>query len=202
MAASASDLALLGPDYPRVFFFRSADSVPYRSGMTYERWSEEYGRLMGIMGKCLDEEVLGREKFNPEWFSRFKREHPKQAVLLHFNGNARDPRYATEKYFAGHWVYREATAIIADVPAEPGETEIRVADASDFRTGSGRYRSSNDDVALFRRDGRRGVTTGRTASRCSWCRWTSGRTRSACGAAAMARVRWRSSPARRAPPRT
>ncbi len=149
MAASASDLALLGPDYPRVFFFRSAESMPYRSGMTYERWSEEYGRLMGIMGKCLDEEVLGREKFNPEWFSRFKREHPKQAVLLHFNGNARDPRYATEKYFAGHWVYREATAIIADVPAEPGETEIRVADASDFRTGSGRYRSSNDDVALF-----------------------------------------------------
>jgi hypothetical protein len=38
---AASDLTLLGPDYPRVFFFRSAESVPYRSGMTYERWSAE-----------------------------------------------------------------------------------------------------------------------------------------------------------------
>ena len=147
--AAASELALLGPDYPRVFFFRSAESAPYRSGMTYERWSEEYGRLMGIMGKCLDEEVQGRARLNPEWFSRFKREHPEQAVLLHFNGNARDPRYATEKYFAGHWIYRAATAVTADVPAEPGETVIRVADASDFKTGAGRYRTSDDDLALF-----------------------------------------------------
>lgn len=147
--ASVSDLELLGPDYPRVFFFRSAEAMPYRKGMTYERWEGEYGRLMGIMGKCLDEEVVGRETLNPEWFSRFKRDNPKQAVLLHFNGNARDPRYATGRYFPGHWTYRAATLIVADVSAEAGESVIRVADAADFRTETGRYRTSSDDLALF-----------------------------------------------------
>jgi hypothetical protein len=146
---SLAGLTLLGPDYPRVFFFRSSESAPYRKGMTYEKWESEYGRLMGLMGKCLNEEVQGREALNPEWFSRFKRDNPRQAVLLHFNGNGRDPRYATERYFPGHWIYREATTITAEVLAEPGESVIHVADAGDFRTETGRYRTSCDDLALF-----------------------------------------------------
>ncbi len=148
-AAAATDLALLGSDYPRVFFFRSSESAPYRKGMTYERWEGEYGRLMGIMGKCLEEELANREQRNPEWFTRFKHDNPKQAVLLHFNGNARDPRYATENYFPGHWIYRAATGIVSDVPAEAGESVIRVENAGDFRTETGRYHTSADDIALF-----------------------------------------------------
>ena len=146
---SLSGLTLLGPDYPRVFFFRSAESAPYRNGMTYERWEGEYDRLMGIMGKCLDEEVLNRERLNADWFSRFKRDNPKQAVLLHFNGNARDPLHASTDYFPGHWTYRAAVQIVADVPAEPGESLVRVGDARDFNTETGRYHTSNDDIALF-----------------------------------------------------
>ena len=148
-AETVTNLALLGSDYPRVFFFRSAESGSVRKDMTYERWESEFNRLMGIMGKCLDEEVVGREALNPEWFTRFKRDNPKQAVLLHFNGNARDPRHVSEKYFPGHWIYREATKIVADVPTEAGESVISVADAGDFRTEAGRYRTSNDDIALL-----------------------------------------------------
>jgi len=147
--ASAADLALLGSDYPRVFFFRASETGPSKKDMTYERWSVEFDRLMGIMGKCLDEEIVARGVNNPAWFSRFKQDHPAQAVLLHYNGNARDPRDADSRYFAGHWIYREATAIMADVLSEAGESVIRVADAADFKTGVGRYRTSNDDVALF-----------------------------------------------------
>ncbi len=148
-AATVADLALFGSDYPRVFFFRSSESVPYRKGMTYERWACDYSRLMGIMGKCLEEELENREQVNPGWFTRFKRDNPRQAVLLHFNGNARDPRYAAEKYFPGHWIYRAATAIAVDVPAEAGETVICVENAVDFRTETGRYHTANDDIALF-----------------------------------------------------
>lgn len=167
--AGPGDLTVLGPDYPRVFFFRSAESAPYRKGMTYERWEGEYGRLMGIMGKCLDEEVLGREALNPEWFTRFKRDNPRQAVLLHCNGNARDPLYATERYAPGHWIYRAATPIVADVPAEAGETVIRVKDAGDFHAEAGRYRTSKDDLAFFGRNdrssGRRGYGGNRRRNR-------------------------------------
>jgi len=148
-AAAAEELAILGPNYPRVFFFRASEGGSSRRGMTYEQWSAEFGRLYGIMGKCLDEEVVGREARNPEWFTRFKREHPSQVVLLHFNGNARDPRHGTEKYFPGHWIYRKATRILADVPAESGETTIRVEDVGDFQVNTGRYRTSADDIALF-----------------------------------------------------
>jgi len=148
-ARNLRELSILGPDYPRVFFFRSSEGGPGRRGIVYERWEAEFNRLAGIMGKCLDEEVLGREAHNPEFFSRFKQRQPQQIVLLHFNGNSRDPRYHAQPYSPGHWIYRRATRIVGDVPAEPGETEIRVEDAGDFNVNMGRYQTSNDDIALF-----------------------------------------------------
>jgi hypothetical protein len=147
--SATETLNILGPNYPRVFFFRGCESWPSRPNVSFEDWSADFGRLSGIMGKCLDEEVLGREAHNPDWFSRFKREHPQQVVLLHFNGNARDPLHAPANYFPGHWIYRKATRITADVPAATGETEITVEDAGDFQVNAGRYRTSNDDIGLF-----------------------------------------------------
>lgn len=147
-ARDPEKLTILGPDYPRVFFFRAAEGAARRK-TAFEAWDAEFSRLMGIMGKCLDEEVLGLDQRNPDYFSRFKARHPDQAVLLHFNGNSRDPRYHTESYFPGHWIYRKAVRITADVPAESGESTIKVDDARDFQVGAGRYRTSNDDVALF-----------------------------------------------------
>ena len=40
--------------------------------------------------------------------------------------------------------------MLADVPAEQGESEVRVADARLFRTGVGRYRDKNEDIGLCR----------------------------------------------------
>ncbi|MBM4087863.1 MAG: hypothetical protein FJ276_00320 [Planctomycetes bacterium] len=149
-ARDVTKLEILGEKYPRAFFFRATEGAYVeRRYPTYDSWAENFDRLQGIMGKCLDEECIGREPRNAEFFSRFKKQHPTQAVLLHFNGNARDPRYHTRKYFPGHWIYRKATVIARDVPAEDGESVIHVEDASDFRIGAGRYKTSNDDVALF-----------------------------------------------------
>jgi len=144
-----AELRIMDGNYPPVFFFRSSEGPPSRKGAVWGEWESEYSRLMGIMGKCLDEEVLGREGNNPVWFSKFKDKNPDQVVLLHFNGNARDPRHGTGKYFPGHWIYRKAVPITADLPAENGESEIKVESVSDFKVNSGRYRTSNDDIALF-----------------------------------------------------
>lgn len=146
--APAAPPPLMGDEYPRVFFFRAAEAAARRAA-DYESWSAEFSRLMGIMGKCLDEEIVGHMARNPEFFRRFKTDHPWQLVMLHLNGNARDPRFETEGWFAGHWIYREAAEILSDVPAESGETVIRVSNPSRFRVNTGRYRASNDDVALF-----------------------------------------------------
>jgi len=149
-ARELSRLALLSSNQPRAFFFRASEqAASARLYPDFESWDRPFGRLMGVMGKCLDEEVLEREARNLGFFNAFKARHPEQAVLLHFNGNARDPRYKAEKYFPGHWIYREATPILADVPAEEGVSTLRVASARDFKTATGRYRNANDDLALF-----------------------------------------------------
>ncbi|TWT82837.1 hypothetical protein CA13_43000 [Planctomycetes bacterium CA13] len=150
IARDPESLAVMSDQYPRAFFFRGAErAYSEKAYPTYESWRSDFDRLQGIMGKCLDEECLGREIRNPEFFTRFKREHPTQAVLLHFNGNARDPRYQTENFFPGHWIYDTAITITSDVAPESGESVIHVADTQTFKTASGRYKTSNDDIALF-----------------------------------------------------
>lgn len=143
------NLRVLKDGYPRAFFFRATEGPPARANPDYDRWNADFSRLLGIMGKCLDEEVLGRQQNNPRFFSRFKEEHPRQAVLLHLNGNARDPRFEASEFFAGHWIYRQPATILNDVPAESGQTTIKVSDARLFRVKMGRYANRNDDIALF-----------------------------------------------------
>ncbi|MBN2295266.1 MAG: hypothetical protein JXM70_22740 [Pirellulales bacterium] len=149
-ARHPQELRIFQDGWPRAFFFRSCEGPPSRRDFDYDLWSADYGRLMGIMGKCLDEEVLGRMKNNPAVFSRFKNEKPEQVVLLHLNGNSRDPRFQASNFFPGHWVYRMPAEIKGDIPAESGETTIKVDDARLFRVQAGRYATSNDDIALFK----------------------------------------------------
>ena len=148
-------LRVLQDAYPRAYFFRGSEGAAANRRVTYEQWDRDYGRLMGIEGKCLDEEVPGRAARNIDFFTRFKQAHPDQLVLLHYNGNARDPRYQTEgRYFAGHWIYYNGATILADVPAEDGETDIRVSNPTLFKTGTGRYRDKNEDIGLCLLDAR------------------------------------------------
>jgi hypothetical protein len=142
------DLRVLDDEYPRAFFFRMAENT-YEP---YEEWEANLERLMGIEGKALDEEVVGRMERNPEFFTRFKQNHPDQMVLLHFNGNARDPRYRREKFFAGHWIYFPGAEILSDVPPGEDVSEIRVSDATLFKTGIGRYGDRNEDIGLCELD--------------------------------------------------
>ena len=156
-AKEPASLRVVSGDYPRVFFFRGSEGAAANPHVTYERWERDFSRLMGIMGKVLEEEIPGRSLRNIDFFTQMKRRNPEQAVLLHYNGNARDPRYELEDFFAGHFLYHNGAKILADVPAEEGETEIKVSDPELFRTEIGRYKSSNDDIGLcmLDEDGRR-----------------------------------------------
>lgn len=147
-ASQPGSLPVVSGDYPRVFFFRSSEGAAANPAISYERWDREFSRLMGIEGKVLDEEIPERSKRNIDFFTRFKKQHPDQVVLLHYNGNARDPRYELEPFFAGHFLYHNGATVLADVAAEEGETEIAVSNVELFRTGMGRYKTSNDDIGL------------------------------------------------------
>ena len=147
-AGRVETLRIVRDGYPRAFFFRACEGMAANTAVSYEQWEETFGRLMGIEGKVLDEEIPNRSARNIDFFTRYKKGHPDHLVLLHYNGNARDPRYQTGRYFAGHWIYYNGATVLSDVPAAAGETEIRVADARLFRTGIGRYRDKNEDIGL------------------------------------------------------
>jgi len=147
-ARSPQSLRVYKEQYPRVFFFRQSEGMAANGRSTYEQWEESFGRLMGIEGKVLEEEIPGRSIRNIDFFTRFKKREPDQLVLLHFNGNARDPRYESDRFFAGHWIYYNGAKILSDVPAEEGESEIRVSNPALFSVDMGRYRNANEDIGL------------------------------------------------------
>ncbi len=153
-AEQPKTLRVLQDQYPRAFFFRSAEGFAANPRISYEQWEAQFERLMGIEGKVLEEEVPGRSIRNIDFFTRFKKRHPDQLVLLHYNGNARDPRDDGGRFFAGHWLYYNGAKILDDVPAENGETEIRVDHPELFHVNVGRYRDRNEDIGLCRLDER------------------------------------------------
>ncbi|MCU0914217.1 MAG: hypothetical protein MUC88_06620 [Planctomycetes bacterium] len=144
-------LDILDGGYPRAFFFRQSESFAGRKNASYETWETTFGRLMGLEGKALEEEVVGRS-VNIPFFTRFKQRHPGQLVLLHFNGNARDPLWESDRFFPGHWLYHNGARIPSDVPAAQGETEITVDDPRLFKVNMGRYRDRNEDIGLCELD--------------------------------------------------
>ncbi len=152
VSVAPSSLPVVTDGYPRVFFFRQSEGLARQGRLSFDVWEQAFSRLMGIEGKVLDEEVPGTSANNIEFFVNFKRRHPDQLVLLHFNGNARDPRFESERFFAGHWIYHVGSKVLSDVPAEEGTTEIQVEDPSCYLTGIGRYRNSNDDIGLCELD--------------------------------------------------
>ncbi|MCX7826355.1 MAG: hypothetical protein N2689_12480, partial [Verrucomicrobiae bacterium] len=147
-AGDLRSLDVLRDGWPRAFFFRLSEGFARAGRMPFEQWDKMFLRLDGIMGKTLDEEVPGTQARNVGFFTRFKEAHPKQAVLLHFNGNARDPRWECGEFFAGHWLYFNGCRVTADVQAEAGERTIKVEDPTLFRTQMGRYGDKNEDLGL------------------------------------------------------
>jgi len=141
---------LLESDWPRALFFRISEGVAAHRGYSREDYNALFARLDGIIGKALDEEVVGRSATNIDYFREFKLANPFQIVLLHFNADARDPRFQTGEYFAGHWIYHNGCKITQDITAS--QTVIPLEDASLFRTSVGRYSDRNEDIGLCELD--------------------------------------------------
>ena len=145
-------LQIMQAGYPRAYFFRFAEGAARNRKNSYEDWDKSFSRLMGIEGKALDEELIGIQQRNTEFFTRFKRQHPEQMVLLHFNGNARNPDFESAGFFAGHWAYYNGSKVLSDIAAGEAESEVRVTDPSLYLTGVGRARDRNEDIGICELD--------------------------------------------------
>lgn len=94
----------LQPRYPRAWYFRQVEVVPDPAVQT--AWDAALNSLGGVEGKLVREEVDTANVLR-SWVEQFKRDHPDQWVLLHYNGLARrtDDRLVERGYFPGHWLH-------------------------------------------------------------------------------------------------
>jgi hypothetical protein len=152
---TAGKLLITEGDYPRVLYFRQSERT--KSYESYEQWEDHYDDLMGLIGQALPYQLSdadpGTLDLTPGYFTRFKERHPDHLVLLHFIGNDHDRRHA-HVFHPSHWLYFEPAKIVADVPAEPGQTDIQVSDASLFSLDNGFMGADHepDDVGLCMMD--------------------------------------------------
>ncbi|MCW0484969.1 hypothetical protein [Gaoshiqia sediminis] len=135
---------------PVAYYFRDAEKIARTA--SWEKWHGNFNHLMGIEGKVLREEVIVNNDQVIRYFIRFKELHPEQLVLIHFNGRARDPIYESNPFFAGHWIYYNGATIQNNLLAEKGVVEIKVSDASLFKTNTGLNKAKNEDVGICELD--------------------------------------------------
>ena len=148
-SATLAQPAILDAGYPKAYYFRWSESQANSQRNTYESFCGLVGGLLGIEGKVLDEEVRIDPTRKIAVFDRYKRDHPSQLVLLHVNGDGRDPGFEGQRFAAGHWLYYEGCTVTDAVAAEPGEAVLKVPRPELFRCGIGRLgMQSNEDVGL------------------------------------------------------
>jgi len=147
-ADTSAEREMFANGWPRAFFFRASEGLARSKRHPFDAWERAVLPLNGIMGKALNEEIPGTSDTNVGFFARFKTNHPEKLVLLHYNGNARDPRDGIQEFFAGHWIYYNGCGIIRDLPAEAGESTVHVEDPSLFKTNMGRYGDKNEDIGI------------------------------------------------------
>ncbi len=147
----STDLMIMDEEnYPRVFYFRQTERPEYY--MNYEDWQDEWDGLMGIQGKALGEELADRSLRHVKYYTQFKKDHPGQIVLLHYNGNACDPLFETNEFFDGHWLYTNGPKITEDLPENWTYSKVKVEDANYFVEFTGRFFDRKEDVAIVALD--------------------------------------------------
>jgi hypothetical protein len=116
-------------EFPVSYFFRVPQNLMEKG---YENWSQEFGRVNGMITKAVSEEISASKiKRAPVFLRNFKKDRPDQLVMVHLNGRSRDPHDALYDYFAGHWLYLPGCLLTRDV--KKGDTVLHVADSRLFR---------------------------------------------------------------------
>jgi len=138
VGSELSNLSVFNEQYPKAIYFRNVENSAANTAISYEKWAKRWSKLDGMVVKALDEEIPGRSKEAQRKFIQYKKDNPEKLMLLHFNGNARDPNFDFDAFHAEDWTYFVGT-YSADVIGE-SDSYINVRDASVFK--------ASDDIAI------------------------------------------------------
>ncbi|MDO6617640.1 hypothetical protein [Shewanella sp. 6_MG-2023] len=151
MSSDLSSLTIMGEEYPKSIYFRNAENSAANETIPYEKWKNRWSKLDGMVVKVLDEEIPGRSGEAQKKFLKYKQEFPQKMMLLHFNGNARDPRFDLDAFKHHDWTYFVGTDAQGKITSSPDATDIKVNNTDVFKQGWGRGNKGNDDIAIVTR---------------------------------------------------
>lgn len=132
---------------PACFHFR----IPAGFTGNYGNWIRLFGRFDGMVVKVGNEELKGNMQTSFDVYNRYKKEYPGKMLVLHYNGNERDPRDIDNKYFPGHWLYYRGCKALTDIAAEAGITVIKVENTELFKMKWGIHKNRNDDILMVKK---------------------------------------------------
>jgi len=146
-AADLNDLTIFARGFPHTIFFRNAETMAVEN-LPAKEFDTLVNGYDAIIVKAFDEERYGLSKYALPYFRGYKQRHPGQLVLLHFNGQGRDPRplSATPEFFAGHWLHYNGCRIMSDLP--PSSAEVTVENPGLFQLAIGKQYKMPDDVTI------------------------------------------------------
>ncbi|WP_194945002.1 hypothetical protein [Shewanella sp. TC10] len=151
ISSDLSSLTIMGEEYPKAIYFRNAENSAANETIPYEKWKNRWSKLDGMVVKALDEEIPGRSGEAQKKFLKYKSEFPQKLMLLHFNGNARDPRFDLDAFKHQDWTYFVGTDAKGKITPSADATVIKVNNTDVFKQGWGRGNKGNDDIAIVTR---------------------------------------------------
>lgn len=144
-APVTAQIDLLSAEFPRTLAFREPERIRKnkRNSISYEQWSGELLPYGGIIAKAENEIIPGRSELL-QWLTRFKTEHPRKMVLIHYLFRARNVKDIGPDYSAAHWIHYSGTTGVSAIAATRERTEIRVEDISKITT----TRTIQSDISI------------------------------------------------------
>src|SRR5262245_27954684 len=109
-ASVTAQIDLLSAEFPRPLVFREPERIRKnkKNGLSYEQWSDDLLPYGGIIAKAQNEIIPGRSELLP-WLTRFKTEHPRKMVLIHYLLQARNVKDIGQDYSPAHWIHYSGT---------------------------------------------------------------------------------------------
>ncbi|VGO12996.1 hypothetical protein PDESU_01550 [Pontiella desulfatans] len=144
--APLANLDIFTQGYPLGMYFRYTEGKV--GSVDYDTWATRYGYLDGMLGKMLDEEIYGRTTNSLPHYVQFKQDYTNQLALLHFNGNARDPRFDREAFAPQLFVHYVGCNSLDAISSAETVSVIEVEDTTCFLTNIGRDNEGTDNITI------------------------------------------------------
>lgn len=154
-AAVDNQLAIFSDKPLKQLYFRYTEGS--LRNMPEAAWLKRWSRFDGIVLKAYAEEGAPFTQKQRDTLKQYKHTYPEKALLLHFNGRARDPLFQSIQGTARDFLYFSGTKNKSKISANETISKIYVEQAGVFRRTRSLPQGVFDDIVLVKTDPKNGL---------------------------------------------